>query len=57
MQGCYNAYLKSTETFVEDYRRLTDLAAGLGIRTFVGSSGRVFPADLKAAPLLRAPTR
>jgi len=26
---------------------------GLGIETFVGSSGRVFPADLKAAPLLR----
>jgi uncharacterized flavoprotein (TIGR03862 family) len=28
-------------------------AAGLGVETFVGSSGRVFPADLKAAPLLR----
>lgn len=27
---------------------------GLGIATFVGSSGRVFPVDLKAAPLLRA---
>lgn len=27
---------------------------GLGIQTFVGSSGRVFPADMKAAPLLRA---
>ncbi len=27
---------------------------GLGIDTFVGSSGRVFPADMKAAPLLRA---
>ena len=27
---------------------------GLGISTFVGSSGRVFPADMKAAPLLRA---
>lgn len=26
----------------------------LGIETFVGSSGRVFPADMKAAPLLRA---
>ena len=33
---------------------LRDWAAGLGIETFVGSSGRVFPADLKAAPLLRA---
>lgn len=27
---------------------------GLGIDTFVGSSGRVFPGDMKAAPLLRA---
>ena len=26
----------------------------LGIETFVGSSGRVFPAEMKAAPLLRA---
>jgi len=29
-------------------------AAGLGIETFVGTSGRVFPSDMKAAPLLRA---
>jgi uncharacterized flavoprotein (TIGR03862 family) len=29
-------------------------AAGLGIETFVGTSGRVFPTDMKAAPLLRA---
>ena len=28
-------------------------ARGLGVETFVGSSGRVFPSDLKAAPLLR----
>jgi uncharacterized flavoprotein (TIGR03862 family) len=27
---------------------------GLGIETFVGSSGRVFPTGMKAAPLLRA---
>ena len=27
---------------------------GLGIDTFVGTSNRVFPADMKAAPLLRA---
>jgi uncharacterized flavoprotein (TIGR03862 family) len=26
----------------------------LGINTFIGSSGRVFPSDMKAAPLLRA---
>jgi len=31
-----------------------DFAATLGIDTFVGSSGRVFPADMKAAPMLRA---
>ena len=29
-------------------------ARGLGIDTYVGSSGRVFPTDMKAAPLLRA---
>jgi len=29
-------------------------AEGLGIATFVGTSGRVFPQDMKAAPLLRA---
>ena len=33
--------------------RLREFAAGLGIDTFVGSSGRVFPRDMKAAPLLR----
>lgn len=31
-----------------------DWAKGLGIETFVGSSQRVFPVDMKAAPLLRA---
>lgn len=29
-------------------------ARTLGVETFVGSSGKVFPADMKAAPLLRA---
>ncbi|KIM00285.1 NAD(FAD)-utilizing dehydrogenase [Paramagnetospirillum magnetotacticum MS-1] len=29
-------------------------AGELGVETFVGSSGRVFPAEMKAAPLLRA---
>lgn len=32
---------------------LRDWAAGLGIETFVGTSGRVFPSEMKAAPLLR----
>ena len=29
-------------------------ALELGVKTFVGTSGRVFPTDMKAAPLLRA---
>ena len=37
-----------------DAAALRDWARGLGVDTFVGTSGRVFPADLKAAPLLRA---
>jgi len=37
-----------------DAQRLRDWAAGLGIETFVGSSGRVFPRQMKASPLLRA---
>lgn len=33
---------------------LREWAAGLGVDTFVGTSQRVFPAEMKAAPLLRA---
>ncbi|MBU1191526.1 MAG: TIGR03862 family flavoprotein [Gammaproteobacteria bacterium] len=33
---------------------LRDWVHALGIETFVGSSGRVFPREMKAAPLLRA---
>jgi uncharacterized flavoprotein (TIGR03862 family) len=33
---------------------LRDWIHGLGVDTFVGTSGRVFPTDMKAAPLLRA---
>lgn len=33
---------------------LCNWAQGLGVETFVGSSGRVFPTGMKAAPLLRA---
>ncbi len=33
---------------------LCEWVRGLGIETFIGSSGRVFPVDMKAAPLLRA---
>ncbi|WP_027897222.1 TIGR03862 family flavoprotein [Zestomonas thermotolerans] len=37
-----------------DAAALREWIHGLGIATFVGSSGRVFPTDMKAAPLLRA---
>jgi len=33
---------------------LRNWAQGLGIETFVGTSGRVFPVSMKASPLLRA---
>ncbi len=58
------------ESFVSRYREQADLlrpflqqfgatelrewAHQLGIETFIGSSGRVFPSTMKAAPLLRA---
>ncbi|MDO9165933.1 MAG: TIGR03862 family flavoprotein, partial [Rhodoferax sp.] len=37
-----------------DGPHVREWAKGLGVDTFVGTSGRVFPADMKAAPLLRA---
>ncbi len=37
-----------------DAQAVRDWARGLGIDTFVGTSGRVFPQEMKAAPLLRA---
>ena len=40
------------DTFDAD--KLRAWVHALGIDTFVGSSGRVFPTDMKAAPLLRA---
>ena len=36
-----------------DADALRDWARGFGVDTYVGSSGRVFPVDRKAAPLLR----
>ncbi|MEO8779940.1 MAG: TIGR03862 family flavoprotein [Rhodanobacter sp.] len=67
--GLNLTHAETTERFVERYgarqaeigRWLTafdaqavrDWARALGVETFVGSSGRVFPADMKAAPLLR----
>jgi len=37
-----------------DADALRDWIHNLGVETFIGSSGRVFPTDMKAAPLLRA---
>lgn len=37
-----------------DAQAIRDWAASLGVQTFVGTSGRVFPEEMKAAPLLRA---
>ncbi|MDO9321925.1 MAG: TIGR03862 family flavoprotein [Pseudomonas sp.] len=44
------------EKLLQDFgaTQLREWIHGLGIDTFVGSSGRVFPTDMKAAPLLRA---
>lgn len=36
-----------------DAEALREWAAGLGIETFVASTGRVYPKEMKAAPLLR----
>ncbi len=51
--GSRQTYIKPLlDTFGPDALRAW--AEGLGIKTFIGSSGKVFPADMKAAPLLRA---
>ena len=36
--GCHNHYLKQPETYVEDYRRVTDLAAGPGVRGIIAEA-------------------
>ena len=52
----YGAARERLEPIVRafDPHAVRDWALGLGIATFVGTSDRVFPADMKAAPLLRA---
>jgi uncharacterized flavoprotein (TIGR03862 family) len=54
--GRYGARRDAIERLLKDFdaSALRAWAHGLGIETFVGTSGRVFPKDLKAAPLLRA---
>jgi uncharacterized flavoprotein (TIGR03862 family) len=46
--------LKSGVGWITWMLKACDWAKGLGVDTFVGSSGRVFPLEMKAAPLLRA---
>lgn len=52
----YRERATQIEAWLQDFGpdQLRTWADGLGIPTFVGSSGRVFPVDMKAAPLLRA---
>ncbi len=54
--GRYGARRAAIEDLLKDFdpSAVRGWALGLGIETFVGSSGRIFPKDMKAAPLLRA---
>lgn len=52
----YGARRAQLESMVREFgpEQLCDWAGKLGVETRVGSSGRVFPVNMKAAPLLRA---
>ena len=52
----FGARRAQVEPWLRDFsaEQLRAWAGELGVATFVGSSGRVFPAEMKAAPLLRA---
>lgn len=52
----YGAQQKRLEPCIRafDPQTLRSWVHGLGVETFVGTSGRVFPAEMKAAPLLRS---
>jgi uncharacterized flavoprotein (TIGR03862 family) len=54
--GRYGQRAGNIAELLEDFdaEQLRTWIHGLGIDTFVGTSGRVFPTDMKAAPLLRA---
>jgi uncharacterized flavoprotein (TIGR03862 family) len=54
--GRYGTRRDAIERVLKDFdaTSLREWAQSLGIETFVGTSGRVFPKDMKAAPLLRA---
>ena len=52
----YGARSKALESMLNAFGAtpLRDWVHGLGVETFVGTSHRVFPKEMKAAPLLRA---
>ncbi len=52
----YGSRREEVGRWLEEFgpQQLRDWAQYLGIETFIGSSGRVFPQEMKAAPLLRA---
>lgn len=54
--GRYGARRAAIEGLLHDFDAgaMCEWAQSLGVETFVGSSGRVFPKDMKSAPLLRA---
>ncbi|NKI95991.1 TIGR03862 family flavoprotein [Rhizobacter sp. SG703] len=54
--GRYGAQREQVAGWLDAFgpQQLREWVGALGIDTFVGSSGRVFPTDMKAAPLLRA---
>ena len=54
--GRYGERCDALDALLRDFdgQALRHWIHGLGIETFVGTSGRVFPTDMKAAPLLRA---
>ena len=53
--GRYGSRRDAIEPLIASFtpEHLRAWVQGLGIATFIGSSGRVFPTDMKAAPLLR----
>lgn len=56
LAGRYGAAQERLEPLLREFgpEQLRQWIHGLGITTFVGTSGRVFPTEMKAAPLLRA---
>ena len=54
--SCYGNRREKIEPMIKSFGadELREWARELGIETFVGTSGRVFPKEMKASPLLRA---